>query len=74
MKVRSPGRRKQDRLKSRAPKKTDAWFVGFAPADKPRVAFVLWVEEDGTGGNMAKSIGVTSLVGHALAVTKTDDK
>lgn len=47
--------------------KTDAWFVGFAPAQKPRVAFVLWVEEDGTGGNMANNIGVVSVVNHALS-------
>jgi len=50
-------------------KKTDAWFAGFAPAEKPRVAFVLWVEEDGTGGNMARNIGVVSLIGRALAAT-----
>lgn len=51
-------------------KRTDAWFVGFAPADDPRVAFVLWVEEDGTGGNMAKNLGLMPLVSHALEATK----
>lgn len=51
-------------------KKTDAWFVGLAPAEKPRVAFVLWVEEDGTGGNMAKNLGLMSLVSRALKATE----
>jgi peptidoglycan glycosyltransferase len=48
--------------------KTDAWFVGFAPAEEPKVAFVLWVEEDGTGGNMARNLGVVPLVKHAVEV------
>jgi cell division protein FtsW (lipid II flippase) len=50
-------------------KKTDAWFVGFAPAESPRVAFVLWVEEDGTGSNMAKQIGLVPLIKQALSVS-----
>jgi hypothetical protein len=48
-------------------KKTDAWFAGFAPANNPKVAFVVWVEEDGTGSNMAKQLGLVSLVKAALA-------
>lgn len=50
-------------------KKTDSWFVGFAPAANPRVAFVLWVEEDGTGSNMAKQLGLKPLIDHALSAT-----
>jgi cell division protein FtsI/penicillin-binding protein 2 len=51
-------------------KKTDAWFVGFAPAGKPKVAFVVWVEEDGTGSNMANQIGLVSLVKDALSAVE----
>jgi cell division protein FtsI/penicillin-binding protein 2 len=50
--------------------KTDAWFVGFAPAENPRVAFVFWVEEDGTGSGMAKNIGLVPLIRHALEATR----
>jgi penicillin-binding protein 2 len=30
-----------------------AWFVGYAPADKPRVSFVVVLEHGGSGGKVA---------------------
>lgn len=33
-----------------------AWFVGFAPADDPRVAFAVIVENGGAGRNAAAPI------------------
>ncbi len=36
--------------------KSHAWFVGFAPADKPRVAIAVLVENGGSGGSTAAPI------------------
>lgn len=36
-----------------AEKKNHAWFVGFAPADDPRVVVVVLIEEGGIGGSVA---------------------
>ena len=37
--------------------KTHAWFIGFAPADNPKVAISVILEEDGTtGGKTAAPI------------------
>lgn len=36
--------------------KSHAWFVGFAPADKPRVAIAVLVENGGGGGSTAAPI------------------
>ncbi len=47
-------------------KETDAWFVGYAPREKPAVVFVAWAEEDGTGGNLARALDLPSLVESAL--------
>lgn len=33
-----------------------SWFIGFAPYDKPKIAFVVLVEEGGTGGSTAATI------------------
>ena len=34
--------------------KVDAWFVGFAPADDPKIAFAIVIEDSqGTGGEVA---------------------
>ncbi len=33
-----------------------AWFIAFAPADKPRIALALLVENTGTGGSVAAPI------------------
>jgi hypothetical protein len=35
------------------PKNTDAWFVAFAPAQKPRVAIGILLDNDGAGGDTA---------------------
>jgi peptidoglycan glycosyltransferase len=35
---------------------THAWFVGFAPAEKPRVAVAVLIENAGTGGEVAAPI------------------
>jgi penicillin-binding protein 2 len=34
----------------------NAWFVGFAPRDKPRIAFAVFVERGGHGGEAAAPI------------------
>lgn len=36
--------------------KSHAWFVGFAPADKPRVAIAVLIENGGGGGSIAAPI------------------
>ena len=37
--------------------KTHAWFIGFAPADEPKIAIAIVLEEDGTtGGKSAAPI------------------
>lgn len=33
-----------------------AWFIGFAPAENPRIAFAVMVEYGGSGGNVGASI------------------
>ena len=35
---------------------TDSWFVGFAPADKPQIAFAVMVENGGQGAKAAAPI------------------
>lgn len=37
-------------------KKSHAWFVGFAPADNPRVAIAVLIENGGSGGSTAAPI------------------
>ena len=37
-------------------KETHAWFVGFAPADDPKIAVCVIVEESGSGGHTAAPI------------------
>ena len=42
--------------------KNDAWFIGFAPAEAPRFAFAVLVENtDGTGGDVAAPIAASVL-------------
>lgn len=38
-------------------KETHAWFVGFAPAENPKIAVCVIVEEGGSGGQTAAPIG-----------------
>jgi peptidoglycan glycosyltransferase len=35
---------------------TDSWFIGFAPADNPRIAFAVMVENGGQGAKVAAPI------------------
>ena len=37
-------------------KETHAWFVGYAPADQPKIAVCVLVEEGGSGGQTAAPI------------------
>ncbi len=43
--------------------KTHAWFVGFAPKDKPKIALVVFLEHGGRGGVAAASIANQLLQG-----------
>lgn len=38
------------------PEYTHAWFMGFAPAERPQIAFVVMVEYGGSGGKVAGPI------------------
>lgn len=42
--------------KTGKPPKTHSWFVGFAPADHPKIAICVFVEEAGHGGDIAAPI------------------
>ena len=35
---------------------SDAWFIGFAPADEPEIAVAVVVENGGAGGEVAAPI------------------
>jgi cell division protein FtsI/penicillin-binding protein 2 len=35
---------------------TDSWFIGFAPADNPKIAFAVVVENGGEGSRTAAPI------------------
>ncbi|QDT55353.1 Stage V sporulation protein D [Caulifigura coniformis] len=46
-----------------------AWFAGYAPADRPRIAFVVMLEHAGSGGNTAGPVArqfVEGLVANGL--------
>lgn len=36
---------------------THAWFIGFAPADNPRIAVAVVLDNAGSGGNLAAPVG-----------------
>jgi cell division protein FtsI/penicillin-binding protein 2 len=46
---------------------TDAWFIGFAPADNPQIAFAVLVENGGQGARSAAPIAV-KLIEKAMAL------
>ncbi|MBV6459037.1 MAG: Peptidoglycan D,D-transpeptidase MrdA [Fimbriimonadaceae bacterium] len=50
---------------NRANHLTHSWFVGFAPADKPRIAIAVLVENAGHGGDVAAPIAA-EIVRHHL--------
>ncbi len=56
---------------------THAWFIGYAPADEPKVAFAVFVEYGGSGGIAAGSVAaqvVEALVKHDyLGATRQPD-
>ena len=49
--------------------KSHAWFVGFAPADKPRVAIAVLIENGGGGGSTAAPIA-SKVLKKALSLKK----
>ena len=52
---------------------TDSWFVGFAPADNPRIAFAFVVENGGAGAHSAAPAAVRLIESAtALGVLKKD--
>jgi peptidoglycan glycosyltransferase len=46
---------------------TDGWFIGFAPADNPQIAFAVMVENGGQGARSAAPIAV-KLIEKAMAL------
>lgn len=48
-----------------------SWFIGFAPADRPRVAVAVVVEHGGTGGTVATPLGARVLA-KALDVEESE--
>lgn len=53
-----------------------AWYIGFAPADKPRIAFCVFVEYGGSGGVAAAPIATGMLeacVKHGYLPTDADN-
>jgi len=48
---------------------THAWFIGFAPAERPRVAVAVIVENSGYGGREAAPIA-RQIMGKALEITR----
>ncbi len=69
-------RRTNDPSEKRA-EVTHAWFIGYAPADEPTVAFAVFVEYGGSGGYASGSVAaqiVQSLVEHGyLEATREPD-
>jgi peptidoglycan glycosyltransferase len=45
----------------------DSWFIGFAPADNPSIAYAVVVENGGTGGEVAAPIAA-ALIRKAMAL------
>ncbi len=54
-------------------RKTHAWFVGFAPADDPKIAICVLVEEAGHGGDVAAPVA-RDIVRRYLELSKTPAK
>jgi penicillin-binding protein 2 len=54
--VRVAGKTGTAERRARGDRVNDAWFAGFAPADRPRIAVCVYVEEGGHGGETAAPI------------------
>jgi peptidoglycan glycosyltransferase len=53
------------------PKNTDAWFVAFAPVEKPRVAIGILLDNDGAGGDTAAPLAKILLEAALKATAST---
>lgn len=51
-------------------KKDHSWFVGFAPADDPKIAVVVMLEEEGSTGGVTAAPIAREIIIHALNNTK----
>ena len=56
----APWFRRVNPMTDEKPRQSHAWFVGYAPAENPQVAFAVFVEYGGSGGASAGSV-VTKL-------------
>ncbi|MEZ0324782.1 MAG: penicillin-binding protein 2 [Fimbriimonas sp.] len=54
-------------------KKTHAWFVGFAPAENPKIAICVLIEEAGHGGDVAAPVA-REIVKRYFELSKTASK
>ncbi len=51
-----------------------AWFAGFAPAGKPKIAFAVLVEHGGHGGDVAAPLAVEIVEGYFETVVPPDER
>lgn len=65
--VRVAGKTGTAERRARGDRVNDAWFVGFAPADRPRIVVCVYLEEGGHGGENAAPIA-RAVMAHYLRV------
>jgi len=51
-----------------------AWFVGYAPAAKPRIAFAVFVEHGGHGGSVAAPVAMEIIDNYFESVVPPEDR
>lgn len=51
-----------------------AWFIGFAPADNPKIAFCIFVENGGSGGKVAAPIARLIIKNYFYGAKNSRDK
>jgi penicillin-binding protein 2 len=51
-----------------------AWFVGYAPAGKPRIAFAVFVEHGGHGGSVAAPVAMEIIDNYFESVVPAEDR
>jgi penicillin-binding protein 2 len=51
-----------------------AWFVGYAPAAKPRIAFAVFVEHGGHGGSVAAPVAMEIIDNYFDSVVPPEDR